>query len=415
MVEAHKSPGHVAIVGAGMPGLATAWYLQEQGVQVTVLERDDVAAGSSWGNAGWLAPALTLPLSEPSVLSYGLKSMLDPASPLYIPLRADPQLLRFLVGFARNCTPGRWRRAMRIFAEVNRVALDAYDELAIDEPTYPARPFLAAFASETERQGLVGEFDGITRAGGNVEYELLSGDQIREFEPTLADGVGAGIALHGQRFIDPPRFMASLAAAVEQRGGQILRGFDAADIQQRGAGVDVLDRAGRSVRADHVVLATGAWLGRLARRFGVKQVVQAGRGYSFTVRPETMPTHPLYFPSERVACTPLGDRFRVTGMMEFRPADAPLDPQRIQAVIDACRPMYQGIDWEEREEEWVGSRPCTADGLPLIGATRNARVSIAGGHGMWGMALGPLTGQMLATQLTGGRPPSVMRYFDPLR
>ncbi|WP_348272967.1 hypothetical protein [Arthrobacter crystallopoietes] len=89
-----------------------------------------VAAGSSWGNAGWLTPALTLPLSEPAVLRYGLKAMLDPSSPLYIPLSANPQLLRFLVGFARHCTPGKWREAMEVFTEVNRTGMDAYDELA---------------------------------------------------------------------------------------------------------------------------------------------------------------------------------------------------------------------------------------------------------------------------------------------
>lgn len=444
-----KVPGHVAVVGAGMSGLATAWYLQEQGVEVTVLEREDVAAGSSWGNAGWLAPALTLPLSEPSVLSYGLKAMFDPSAPLYIPLRANPQLLRFLAGFARHCTPGKWRQAMATFTEVNRIGLDAFDELAgeciagktpagdrtkaeptkpatrhsspalasgnVNEPTHPAQPFLAAFATDKHREGLIREFDGVAQAGGKVEYELLTGDEMRDFEPTLADGVGVGIAIHGQRFIDPPRYMASLAKGVEQRGARIERGFNVTDIQQRGAGIDVIDQAGEHVRADHVVIATGAWLGRLARRFGIKQVVQAGRGYSFTVVPQTMPTHPIYFPTERVACTPLGDRFRVTGMMEFRDPDAPLDPRRIQAIIDASRPMYRGINWQNRQEEWVGSRPCTTDGLPLIGRTRNARVSIAGGHGMWGITLGPLTGKMLATQLVGKQTPSVMKLFDPLR
>src|SRR5690625_1868328 len=114
-MASETAPQHVIVIGAGMSGLATAWHLQEYGVEVTVLEKDDVAAGSSWGNAGWLAPALTLPLSEPSVLAYGLKAMLDPSSPLYIPLTTDPQLLRFLVGFARHCTPGKWRQAMEIF------------------------------------------------------------------------------------------------------------------------------------------------------------------------------------------------------------------------------------------------------------------------------------------------------------
>src|SRR5699024_9343077 len=127
------------------------------------------------------------------------------------------------------------------------------------------------------------------------------------------------------------------------------------------------------------------------------------------------PTHPIYFPTQKVACTPLGNRFRITGMMEFRKPDAPLDPRRIQAIIEASRPMYQGIDWHDRHEEWVGSRPCTTDGLPLIGGTCSASVSIAGGHGMWGITLGPLTGKLLATQLTGNQAPTIMKRFHPLR
>jgi D-amino-acid dehydrogenase len=163
------------------------------------------------------------------------------------------------------------------------------------------------------------------------------------------------------------------------------------------------------------VLASGTWLGTLARRFGVRQLVQAGRGYSFTVVPEVMPTRPIYFPAARVACTPLGDRFRVSGMMEFRSAEAPLDPRRIRAVVEAARPMFTGIDWEERKEEWVGSRPCTPDGLPLIGATKSPRVFVGGGHGMWGITLGPLTGKFLADTITGRDVPALMQRFNPMR
>src|SRR3546814_12231214 len=102
-------------------------------------------------------------------------------------------------------------------------------------------------------------------------------------------------------------------------------------------------------------------------------------------------------------------------MMEFRSPDAPLDPRRVQAIIDAAKPMLSGIDWTAREEEWVGSRPCTTDGLPLIGATRSPRVHGAAVHGMWGLALGPLTGTMVVDAMSGAKPPSGLIHFDPLR
>lgn len=414
-----KAPEHVVVVGAGMVGLSTAWFLQEHGVLVTVVDKTGVAAGSSWGNAGWLSPALTLPLAEPAVLSYGIKAMLSPSSPVYVPLSANPRLLRFLIGFARHCTPGKWQEAMDVFTQVNRLGLGAFDQLAdggVEEQTRDADPFLAGFASEKDREGLVAEFEHVVESGGAVDYELLSGEEIRSIEPTLGNGVRAGLRLLGQRFINPPSFVESLARSLRERGGAIRGGFAVEDVRDLGAfGVEVVADNGERVRADATVIATGTWLGTLARRYGVKKVVQAGRGYSFSVVPEQMPKNPIYFPAQRVACTPLGDRFRVAGMMEFRKPDAPLDPRRVKAIIDAASPMFTGVDWDARSEEWVGSRPCTADGLPLIGATRSPRVHVAGGHGMWGIALGPLTGRLVADAMTTGEVPDVMRNFDPLR
>ncbi|WP_370617254.1 NAD(P)/FAD-dependent oxidoreductase [Mumia sp. Pv 4-285] len=422
--SASSTPRHVVVAGAGMVGLSTAWFLQERGVQVTVVDRTGVAAGSSWGNAGWISPALTLPLAEPAVLKYGLKAMLSPTSPVYVPLTADPKLLRFLVGFARHCTPAKWRSAMAVFTELNRDALGTYDALsdggdaghAVREPLQDADPFLAGFASVEDRKTLVDELAHVVASGGSVDYDLLSADEIRSLEPTLGDGVRAGVRMLGQRYVNPPAYVASLADSVVARGGVIQSGFDVVDVVDRGArGVEVVSRDGERVGADAVVLATGTWLGELARSYGVKRVVQAGRGYSFTVVPEHLPKNPIYFPVQRVACTPLGDRLRVAGTMEFRSPDAPLEPRRIEAIVASARPMFTGVDWEARQEEWVGSRPCTTDGLPLVGATRSPRVHVAGGHGMWGIALGPLTGRMVADGLTGRALPSYARRLDPLR
>jgi len=156
-------------------------------------------------------------------------------------------------------------------------------------------------------------------------------------------------------------------------------------------------------------------MGKLARRFGVRSVVQAGRGYSFSVPVDRVPDGPVYLPAQRVACTPLGDRLRVAGMMEFRSPEARLDERRVQAIATAARPFLQGADLDAREDEWVGSRPCTSDGLPLIGATRSPRVYAAGGHGMWGITLGPATGRLLADQMVSGRTPAELAPFSPTR
>ncbi|MGD9988226.1 NAD(P)/FAD-dependent oxidoreductase [Pseudonocardia sp.] len=406
------APERVAVVGAGMVGLACAWYLQEHGVDVTVVERDDVAAGSSWGNAGWLTPGIATPLPEPAVLRYGLRAVLSPGSPVYVPPTADPQLLRFLAGFARNCTMPRWRAAMDALVPLNAGALDAFAriEAGLPERTRPADPFLAAYRTSRERETLLQEIEHIRAAGQDVEFDLLDGDEARSQEPALAPGITAAIRLRGQRFLDPAPFVHALADDVVARGGTIVREQLVDDVTTAAEGVTVGRRT-----FDAVVLATGARLGTLARRFGVRRLVQAGRGYSFTVKVDQLPRGPVYFPAQRVACTPARGRLRVAGMMEFRPVDAAPDPRRIQALVDAASQLLDGADLEHREDEWVGARPCTVDGLPLVGRTADPRVFVAGGHGMWGIALGPVTGRLLAEQIATGSSPAALAPLDPLR
>ena len=223
------------------------------------------------------------------------------------------------------------------------------------------------------------------------------------------------IILHGQKFIHPGEFVTALAESVIARGGRIIEGKAVRSLRDMGRSVLVETDAATAEQFDQVVIASGAWLPLLARQHGVKHVVQAGRGYSFSVPMEHVPEAPVYFPTRRVALTPLGDRLRVAGMMEFRRPEEPLDPRRISAIIESAKPLLRGADFDNREAEWVGSRPCTVDGLPLIGATRTPRVFVAGGHGMWGITLGPITGKLLAEQMISGQRPRELMPFDPLR
>jgi D-amino-acid dehydrogenase len=412
------TPREVAVVGAGMVGLATAWFLQEAGVRVTVYERDTLGAGASWGNAGWLTPALTAPLPEPAVLRYGLRAVLSPRSPVYLPLRADRSLLRFLTGFLAHSTTRRWRTGMAAYVPLNERALEAFDVLAaggVLAPTHPARPFLACFTAERQAAGLLAELEAIGDAGQDVSFHPVTGWRARAMEPALTDRVGAAVQVFDQRYVHPPEYVRSLGQGVRARGGEVVEGVGVTAVEHERDGVTVVTTTGERQRHDAVVLATGAALAELAGRFGVRHPVQAGRGYSFSVPAEQLPRGPLYFPVQRVACTPLGGRLRVAGMMEFRRPGDPLDPRRIAAVVDAVRPFLSGVDLDDRRNEWVGSRPCTADGLPLIGATASPRVFVAGGHGMWGIALGPVTGQLLAQTVLKGETPPELAPFDPLR
>jgi D-amino-acid dehydrogenase len=409
-------PRSAVVVGAGVVGLSTAWFLQERGVEVTVVDRTGVAAGASWGNAGWIAPGLAIPLNEPAVLRYGLRSLVNPAAPLHIPLTADPKLWSFLLRFAAQCRWPSWTRAVKANLPLNEESIEAYDVLTangVDAPTTDA-PITAAFTSASQARNLVRELERLAAAGQAVDHVRLSTADLNEQVPPASPALVAGVRIDGQRFVDPGGFVQALGRAVVARGATI-RSFEVADVLADRAGVLVKAKDGNALSADVAVVATGAWLPGLAARAGVRTPVRAGRGYSFTV-PVRKPVHgPVYLPEVRVACTPYRGGLRVAGTMEFRDPDAPLDEARVDAIIASVRPLLDGVDWEDRTDVWVGPRPVTPDGRALIGATRTPGVYVAGGHGMWGLAHGPVTGRLLAEQITTGKQPGALREFDPLR
>lgn len=400
------------VIGAGMVGLSTAWHLQEHGVDVTVIDREGVAAGSSWGNAGYLAPAKTVPLADPSVWSYGPGALIDPDAALHVPLRWDPGLVGFLARFVAHGTMRSWHRTMAALAPINVLALEAFDELTgggVDASTHEG-PFVIGFTEDAQASLFLDEVGRVR--GHGLEVEVARLDDTAELAPFLSDAVAAAYRMDGQRYVEPGPFVSALGEAVRARGARLRLG-DAVTAVTGAPGVVLA--TGERLTADSVVVATGAWLPHLARPLGVRTRVQAGRGYSFSVDVDGPIPHPVYLPSQRIACTPYQGRLRIAGTMEFLGPDEPRRQRRIRAMINQVDGLFRGVDLADRRDEWVGSRPVTPDGLPLVGATAADGVYVAGGHGMWGIVLGPATGRLLASQIVTGEIDPVLAPFDPLR
>lgn len=416
MTATPSAPRKAIVIGAGIVGLSTAWHLQEYGVDVSVIERREVGLGASWGNAGWLSPGLATPLPEPSVLRHGIASMFNSRSPLYIPPRIDPGLWRFLLRFATYCTQRQWDQAMRYYAPINAMALQAYDELTnagVKSPTH-AQPILAAYEHAEQAQPLFHEVEHLARVGQTLRVRELSRSEAQELQPTISSKANYVVAIDDQRYFDPGLFVQALAEGVRSRGGKILTNTNVTSIASSSSGV-VVGSDGGDHMSDAVVLATGTWLGELGSRVGVRTQVRAGRGYSFSVPTEQPVTSPIYLPAKRIACTPYRGGLRIGGTMEFRPASAPISRDRVDNLIEASRPMLDGVRWDEMTDVWVGPRPVSNDGMPLIGSTEVANVFVAGGHGMWGITLGPITGKLLAQLIAIGQCSPVLTPFSPLR
>jgi D-amino-acid dehydrogenase len=403
-----------AVVGAGIVGLSVAWFLQEEGFDVTVLDSRGVAAGASAGNAGWITPGMVAPLPEPGVLGYALRSLARRDSPLRLVPSALPATARFLSSFALNCTQVKWNRGVESLAGLCALALSSYDLLergGVTARVCPA-PILMAFTGADEAAPVTHE---LRATAGDHRFSELSQRELRAECPLLSDRARHGLRLEGQRYVQPLEYTRSLAESFQSRGGQVSAGARVDRVEPVSGGRVSVTAAGTRTNFDTVVLANGAWLSRLGRYAGVRAPLAAGRGYSFTVKAETTLGGPLYLPSLRVACTPATEGMRVAGTMEFRSAEAPADRRRIDAIVRSADGLLQGVDWPSISDVWVGPRPVTADGLPLIGATKHEGVYAAGGHGMWGMTLGPATGRLLAEYIATGERPEALRKFNPCR
>jgi D-amino-acid dehydrogenase len=408
-------PRSAIVVGAGIVGLSTAWFLQERGVSVTVVDRTGVAAGASWGNAGWIAPALSIPLNDPRMLRYALRSLPNRAAPVRIPPSIDPALWRFLLRFAVNCRESSWTRAVQANLTLNQECMAAYDVLVsngVDAPITDA-PITALFRTSADAEHLLEQLMRLRDAGQPSSTTELTGTALREQVPLASSAVSVGVRINGQRFVDPGRFVHALGRSAVERGAA-LETMDVADVRTSGDGVAVQPSSGPALTADVAVIATGAWLPGLVKRW-VRIPVQAGRGYSFTVPLERPVFGPIYLPDVRVACTPLNGKLRVTSMMELRRPEAPASEAVVHAMVDSTGQFLAGVRWAERDEAWVGPRPLSPDGRPLVGEVADHRIYVAGGHGMWGMKQGPVTGRLLAEQITTGKQPPGLRDFDPLR
>jgi len=405
------------VVGAGMVGLSVAWHLQEQGFEVVVLDRGGVAEGSSFANAGWLSPALALPLNDPALVRSGLVGLLSPHAPLYVPLRADLELARFLSVFLGHCTTDSFEELSARLHLLNRGVLESWDELATAAGLEIGRaPIVAGFEDEAGLDGLVTELKIAEAHGATIQWRVHDWTELAALSPLIGPRVRVAVEILEQRFIDSHAVALQLADAVRARGGEILAGKEVTQVVAGPKGVRVLTRLGEDmIRCDAAVLAVGAWTNRFAGTLGIQVPLRAGRGYSMLCDAATPPEVPLYFPTARLACTPIEGKLRVAGTMEFRRPDEPLDQGRIAAMQGAAEGLLRGVELARPERVWVGPRPVSADGLPLIGQSRLPGVYVACGHGMWGVTQGPITGRLLARQIATGQVPPELVPFDPLR
>ncbi len=397
----------VLIIGGGIVGISTAYYLARQGVAVTVIEKGNIGSGSSYGNAGLICPCHSTPLAMPGVLTQGLKWLLDAESPFYIKPRLDRDLIRWLWQFRSYCSQAHFDTAVPILRDMQRASLDLYRELIAEEAIachFQQNGGLALYRTAEGLQHGADEARQMREFG--LQMRVLDGPQARALEPSIHPDVLGAVHFEEDAFLTPHLFVEGLAEAAAAHGAAVLPQTELLGWAQENGRISAVQTTRGTLHPAQVVLAAGVWSAPLARRLGLKLPLQPAKGYSVTVqRPAAAPGKYLYLGEARVAVTPMGPWLRYAGTLELAGFDFTINQRRVEAIMGAVGRYLAGIGEAEVVEIWRGMRPCSPDGLPYIGRSRApANLLIGTGHAMLGLSMGPVTGRLLAELVQEKRP-----------
>lgn len=408
----------VLVIGGGAVGVSAAYYLARTGRAVALLERGNICSGCSYGNAGLIVPSHSIPLAAPGVLWKGLKWMLDPESPFYIRPRLDPALIAWLWKFRGACTAAHMRHAMPILRDLSHASLGLFRDLAAIDGLdfgFCQHGLLAVFRTEHGRHEGVEEAHVLDGAG--IPCKILDRDAARELEPTLSPEVVGAVFFPDDAHLTPDRFVTGLARVAERLGVRLRPSTEVLGFRTRGRRIEAVDTTRGEFQAAEVVLAAGSWSPELGRLLGLTLPIQPAKGYSLTyARPGRSPTLPLLLGEVKVGVTPMGETLRFAGTLELAGLDFSIDRRRVEAIRRGAARYLSGTQNLQPIEIWRGLRPCTPDGLPIIG--RSARVEnliLATGHAMLGVSLAPISGKLVAQLVSGETPIVDLRPLAPDR
>ncbi len=411
----------VVILGQGIIGLCSAYYAARRGLEVTVIDRRPLPQqGCSYGNAGMIVPSHFVPLAAPGMVALGLKWMWNPESPFYIKPRPDADLIGWALKFWKAATPAHVQRSAPLLRDLNLASRACYEELsALPEMDFglvrKGLLMLCRTAHALEEEGHTAA--EAVRLG--VPAGVLDAAATSALDPGIRMQVAGSVYFPKDCHLSPDRLMASLTAACQGMGVRFLPETEATGWVREGAGLRAVQTSQGDISGGQFVLAGGSWSADTLRPLGLKLPMQAGKGYSLTLpAPRQLPEICAILTEARVAVTPMGSSLRFGGTMELSGLNTRINPRRVQGIVKAVPDYYPDFQVEDFAgiEPWCGLRPCPPDGMPYLGRTGAAdNLILATGHGMMGLSLGPVTGQIVSRLLTGESPGHDLALLSPDR
>lgn len=412
--------GTVVVIGAGIAGLASAYYLVRDGWDVKILEKNTLDNNCSYGNAGMIVPSHFTPLAAPGIVAQGIKWMFNSKSPFYVRPSLNPRLINWGLKFLKHANRTHVEQHASAIRDLNLYSSRLYDELAQEDN----------FDFELKQNGILmmykskemqhEEIELAHRAQDlGLDVDILEGNTVQELEPNLKLDVLGAILYRCDGKLYPPKLMQQLIQYLKAAGVAFFEDTEVHKFMTAGNKIKEAVSNKGSFQADAFVLTGGAYLPQLTSKLQVNTPLMPGKGYSFMYQPqgEQSLNHAALLLEARVAVTPMNGQIRFSGTMELGPANDKIYENRVRGIVESIPKYYPELQVDyPKEKIWYGYRPCSPDGLPYLGRLKKFdNAIVAGGGGMMGLSLGPAYGKVVADLLAGQKIESEIAGFRPDR
>jgi len=402
----------VAVLGAGVIGITTAYCLARAGHQVVVVDRQPgPALETSFANAGEISPGYASPWAAPGVPMKALGWLIMRHAPLILRPSLDPEMWRWLAAMMRNCTAPRYAvnkaRMVRLahYSRERLIALRAQTGIQYD---HRSRGTLQLFREQRQLDG-IGKDVAVLRAAG-IDFRVLDRADCLRVEPGLAsatDPLVGGLQLPDDETGDCFMFTMALADLAEAEGVRFEFGTTIDSLERSGDEIAAVRTSQGTIRADRYVVALGSYAPRLLRPLGLRLPVYPVKGYSITasiVDSERAPVSTLLDDTYKIAITRLGDRIRVGGLAELAGYSTDLPAARRDTLIRSVGSLFPAAANLEEAALWSGLRPMTPDSTPVVGPTPISNLYLNCGHGTLGWTMACGSAQVLSDLISGNAP-----------
>tara|TARA_R110002073_G_scaffold153052_2_gene308009 strand:- start:865 stop:2112 length:1248 start_codon:yes stop_codon:yes gene_type:complete len=409
----------VLIIGGGIIGLSSAYYLQKEGHQVTVVDQSNLDSGASYVNAGYLSPSHLIPLSAPGVMKKGLKWMFNPASPLYIKPRLDADFLKWSLAFNKSCNQKHVEKAAPVIRDITVLSQELMTDIKKENGFtfhYDKKGLFMLCQTEKmlEEELKVAEY---AKELGLVAKEV-NREEINIMEPNATVNAIGAAYFECDHHSTPHEFMTELKTHLINSGVKISSNEKVEDLNVSDGKIKTVKTNKSTYQPDEIVMAAGSWTSVLAKKLGVKLLLQAGKGYRINTERDTGITIPAILAEAKAAVTPMNGFTRFAGTMEIAGINHDINKVRVDAIAKAATQYYPDVKLtvEEKDNAACGLRPVSPDGLPYIGKPKKCNnLTIAAGHAMMGWSMSTATGKLVSEIISNKKPSLNLEPFNPDR